>query len=167
MHFLGRIAFCEIDLLVKELTQNLFEHRDPRELLQIFCSLHSIYFLYTWTFRILSRLQWLPLTSWARSAPVETFYPLATKFKIPQTLKTRMNCTKRSKPCLVLSMTKPKGALLASHDLSFETVRTDANDNRMRLAWAVVLSDESQRWFGREAAATNNEGPVQQKGRHR
>lgn len=54
----------------------------------------------------------------------------------------------------------------ASHVLSFETARTDTNENILILALKVSFNDESQPWSGGVAAAVNEEPPVEQESHH-
>lgn len=52
---------------------------------------------------------------------------------------------------------EPQAILHASHELSFETARTDANDYMQIWAWEGTLYEKIQPWSGKVAAAADDE----------
>lgn len=71
----------------------------------------------------------------------------------------KTNHSRRSNPAVLPSMANSKALLRASKDLSFEAVRTDANDNTPMSGREVELNDECQPSAADLGAAVNKEEP--------
>lgn len=94
--------------------------------------------------KVLSRPCGLTLVSWPESEPIQTYYRPTTKWEKSLTLETKMNSSTRFNLDLISSLPNPKAAFCASHDPSFKTARTDANDDITISACELVFNDESQ-----------------------
>lgn len=88
--------------------------------------------------------------------PVKTKYRLPAEFKKLPSLKTKMNRLTDPNPDGVPSMMNPEVALHASHDSSFETARSNENDDIPLWVWKVALYEEIKPQAEKLAATAKN-----------